>query len=70
VRFQVPARVEGVGPLPRHLGANGVACVPFQAYSWNHFVLEFQRTWNDHAFLIDVIIKGQRYYFNRVFQPL
>ena len=46
-----------------------VGCAPFQAYSWNHFVLEFQRTWSDQVFFIDVIINGQRYYFNRVFQP-
>ncbi|HYY68424.1 MAG TPA: hypothetical protein VE734_01725 [Terriglobales bacterium] len=47
----------------------GVGCAPFQAYSWNHFILEFQRTWNDQVFFIDIVINGQRYYFNRTFQP-
>ncbi len=47
-----------------------VGCSQFQAYSWNHLVLEFQRTPDDKALFIDVIINGQRYYFNRVFDPL
>jgi hypothetical protein len=47
----------------------GVGCVPFQAYSWNHFILELQRTASDQVFFVDVVINGQRYYFNRTFQP-
>jgi len=47
----------------------GVGCVPFQAYCWNHFVLEFQRTANDSVLFVDVVINGRRYYFNRTFQP-
>jgi hypothetical protein len=46
-----------------------LSCGPFQAYSWNHFTLELQRTWNDQVFFIDVVINGQRYYFNRIFSP-
>jgi hypothetical protein len=47
----------------------GVGCALFQAYSWNHFVLEFQRTANDLVYFAAININGQKYYFNKTFQP-
>ncbi len=46
-----------------------VGCAPFTSYTWNHFIWEFERTWDDKVHFVDIIINGQRYYFNMYFNP-
>ncbi len=47
-----------------------VPCTPFPAYTWNHLVLQFQRTSNDKVLFVSVSINGQTYYFNKQFDPM
>ncbi len=50
-------------------GPTGLGCAKFTPYSWNHFVLQFQRTSNDLVYYAGVQINGVQYYFNRTFAP-
>ncbi len=47
-----------------------VPCTAFAAYTWNHLVLQFQRTSNDKLVFVSVTINGQTHYFNRQFDPM
>ncbi len=46
-----------------------VPCTPFPAYTWNHLVLQFQRTSNDQILFVSVTINGVTHYFNNRFAP-
>ncbi len=48
----------------------GIPCNPPQAYTWNHLVLEFQRTTGNKALFIAVTLNGQKSYINRSFYPM
>jgi hypothetical protein len=47
----------------------GIPCSPPQAYTWNHLVLEFQRTVNGMATFIAVTLNGKKSYINRSYYP-
>lgn len=47
----------------------GIPCTAPAAYSWNHLVLEFQRTSNGMAKFIAVTLNGKKSYFNRTYYP-
>ncbi len=53
----------------RHWTPIGLGCVKFTPYTWNHFVLQFQRTSNDQAYFASIAINGQTYYLNRQSAP-
>ncbi len=48
----------------------GIPCNPPQAYTWNHLVLEFQRTTGNKALFIAVTLNGQKSYINRSYYPI
>jgi len=47
----------------------GIPCSPPQAYTWNHLVLEFQRTTGGKALFIAVTLNGKKSYINRSYYP-
>ena len=47
----------------------GIPCSPPQAYTWNHLVLEFQRTTGGKAMFIAVTLNGKKSYINRSYYP-
>src|SRR5512146_1903866 len=47
----------------------GIPCSPPQAYTWNHLVLEFQRTTGGEAMFIAVTLNGKKSYINRSYYP-
>jgi Big-like domain-containing protein len=47
----------------------GIPCTPPQAYTWNHLVLEFQRTTGGKASFIAVTLNGKKSYINRSYYP-
>ena len=47
----------------------GIACTPPQAYTWNHLVLEFQRTTGGKAMFLAVTLNGKKSYINRSYNP-
>ncbi len=49
--------------------STSVPCTPFPPYTWNHLVLQFQRTANDRINFVSVSINGQTHYFNKQFNP-
>ncbi len=49
--------------------STSVPCTPFAPYTWNHLVLQFQRTANDMIRFVAVSINGETHYFNKQFSP-
>jgi hypothetical protein len=47
----------------------GIACTPPQAYTWNHLVLEFQRTTGGKAMFLAVTLNGKKSYINSSYYP-
>ena len=47
----------------------GIACTPPVAYTWNHLVLQFQRTSNGMAKFVSVTLNGKTSYINRSYWP-
>lgn len=47
----------------------GIPCTAPQAYTWNHLVLEFQRTSDGKAKFIAVTLNGTKSYINKTFSP-
>lgn len=47
----------------------GIACTPPQAYTWNHLVLEFQRTSTGMAKFIALTLNGKKSYISRSYWP-
>lgn len=47
----------------------GIPCSPPAAYTWNHLVLEFQRTSGGMAKFIAVTLNGKKSYINKSFYP-
>jgi hypothetical protein len=47
----------------------GIPCVTPQAYTWNHLVLEFQRTTGNKASFIAITLNGKKNYVNRSYYP-
>jgi hypothetical protein len=47
----------------------GIPCSTPQAYTWNHLVLEFQRTVGGKALFIAVTLNGKKSYINRYYYP-
>jgi hypothetical protein len=47
----------------------GIPCTPPQAYTWNHLVLEFQRTSTGMAKFVAVTLNGTKSYINKSFWP-
>ena len=47
----------------------GIPCTPPQAYTWNHLVLEFQRTSGGKALFVAVTLNGKKSYINRSYYP-
>ncbi len=47
----------------------GIPCSPPQAYTWNHLVLEFQRTSGGKAAFVAVTLNGKKSYINRSYYP-
>lgn len=46
--------------------ATGIGCTAPQTYTWNHLVLEFQRSGNQTTF-VSVTLNGKKSYINRTF---
>ncbi len=47
----------------------GIPCSVPQAYTWNHLVLEFQRTSDGKASFVAVTLNGKKSYINRAYYP-
>ena len=47
----------------------GIPCTTPQAYTWNHLVLEFQRTSGGKALFVAVTLNGKKSYINRSYSP-
>jgi hypothetical protein len=47
----------------------GIPCIPPQAYTWNHLVLEFQRTSTGMAKFVSVTLNGTKSYINKSYWP-
>lgn len=47
----------------------GIPCSPPQAYTWNHLILEFQRTSTGMAKFVAVTLNGKKSYINRSYWP-
>lgn len=47
----------------------GIPCTAPQAYTWNHLVLEFQRTTGGKASFLAVTLNGKKSYINRSYYP-
>jgi hypothetical protein len=47
----------------------GIPCTPPQAYTWNHLVLEFQRTTGGKVMFLAVTLNGKKSYINRSYYP-
>ena len=46
----------------------GIGCSKPKAYTWNHLILEFQRTSGGMNY-IAVTLNGVKHYFNRTYRP-
>jgi len=44
--------------------STGVSCGALQSNSWNHVVLEFERTWDNKLHYIAMTLNGTRHYLN------
>lgn len=49
--------------------STGIPCAPPAAYTWNHVVLEFQRTADNKTKFVSVTLNGTKSYINRVYEP-
>jgi len=49
--------------------STSVACTRPKAYTWNHLVLEFNRTSTGKTGFLTVTINGAKHYFNRSYSP-
>jgi hypothetical protein len=49
--------------------STSVACTRPKAYTWNHLVLEFNRTSTGKTGFLTVTINGTKHYFNRSYSP-
>ncbi len=47
----------------------GIGCTTPQAYTWNHLVLEFERTSTGKALFVAVTLNGKKSYINRSYYP-
>jgi len=47
----------------------GIACPPLQAYTWNHVVVEFERTSTNQLHYISVSMNGIKHYLDRYYAP-
>src|SRR5262249_16027244 len=56
-------------PYNRHWVATSIPCKVPTAYTWNHVVLEFQRTSTGKNSFVSVTINGVKSYFSRSYSP-
>ena len=56
-------------PYNRHWVSTSIACTRPKAYTWNHVVLEFNRTSTGKTGFLTVTINGSKHYFSRSYSP-
>jgi hypothetical protein len=56
-------------PYDRHWVSTSIACTRPKAYTWNHVVLEFNRTSTGKTGFVSVSINGAKHYFSRAYAP-
>jgi hypothetical protein len=44
--------------------STGISCGAFQSYSWNHVILEFERTWDNKLHYVAITLNGSKHYLD------